>query len=102
MIIITSKLNWKKDDLLKWQTQDINFITNHKVKVNFYLPKLTVKTIVTWECHVDESSESRYDMILGKYLLTVLGLYLDFSYNLITGGGRPFEGLTRPMIDLDM
>ena len=38
----------------------------------------TVK-IVTWECHVDDSSEVRYDVILSRDILTLLGLNLKSS-----------------------
>ena len=39
-------------------------------------------------------------MILGKYLLTDLVLYLKFSKHVITGGDDPYEGHTAPMIDI--
>ena len=39
-------------------------------------------------------------MILGRYLLTALGLNLKFSENLIVGGEGPCEGCLSPMDDL--
>ena len=47
---------------------------------------------MTWEYHMDDSAESRHAMILGRYLLTALGLNFKFYGTVITGGYRPFEG----------
>ena len=46
--------------------------TNLKVKIDFTLPALSTTEIVMWKFHVDESAKSRYDMILGRDILTVL------------------------------
>ena len=56
--------------------------------------------IVTWECHVDNSTEFRYDMILGKELLTDLVLDLNISKHAITGGGRPHGICMAPVVDM--
>ena len=53
--------------------------TNHKVKANIYLPEVSVKNDTMWECHVDDGNESIYDIILGRNLLTSLGLNFQFS-----------------------
>ena len=47
-----------------------NVTTNHKVKVDFTLPALSVTNVVMWKCHMDDSAKGRYDIILGQYLLT--------------------------------
>ena len=39
--------------------------------------------------HVDESTNSIYDMILGRDLITPLGLDLKFYDNVIIGGELP-------------
>ena len=39
-------------------------------------------------------------MILGRYLLTNLGLDLKFSENIILGGDVPFKGCSAPMVDI--
>ena len=39
-------------------------------------------------------------MILGRDLLTSLGLYLKFSGNIIISGEGPYEGYLAPMVDL--
>ena len=53
-----------------------------------------------WKCHVDESTISRYDTILGRDLLTALGLYLKFLEKFIIGGDRPYEGWLATMVDV--
>ena len=40
-------------------------------------------------------------MILGRDLLTVLGLYLKFSENVIRGGEGPYKGCSAPMVDVN-
>ena len=55
---------------------------------------------MTWERQLDESVKGRYDMILVRDLLISLLFYLKLSKNIITGGGRTFEGCTTLMIDL--
>ena len=64
------KLHPEQDALIQWNTQAGNITTNNKVKVNFTLKALSAKFFVTWNCHVDDSNKSRYDMILGRDLLT--------------------------------
>ena len=55
---------------MQWRTQDGNTTTNLKVKVDSNLTPLSAKNVVKWDCYVDESSKGRYDMILGRDLLT--------------------------------
>ena len=56
--------------VMQWKTQTGNITINHKVDVELILPALIVTNVVTWKCHVDESAKGRYDMILGRNLLT--------------------------------
>ena len=67
---LVEKLCPEKDAVMKWHTQDGNITTNIKVKIYLTLPALRTTNVVTWKCHVDESSKVRYDMILGQDLLT--------------------------------
>ena len=50
--------------------------------------------------HVDDSTKGGYYMILGRYLLTALGLNLKLSNHLIESYDGPFKGYTAPMVDL--
>ena len=64
---------------MKWQTQARNITTNLKVNVYFTLPALSATNVVTWKCHMDKFAKGRYEMILGRDLLTKLGLNLTFT-----------------------
>ena len=66
------------------------FFTNLKVKVDFTLPALNTATVVTWKFHVDYSAKGRYDMILGRNLLSELELNLKLSDNVIEVDDGPF------------
>ena len=39
-------------------------------------------------------------MILGRYLLTALGMYLKFDENVIIGSKGPHEGCSSPMVEI--
>ena len=55
---------------MKCHMQVGNITTNIKVKADFTLPILSATNFVTWKCHVDDYDKVRYDMILGRDLLT--------------------------------
>ena len=77
-----------------------NLTTNHIVKIGFTFLEFSTIKIVMWNCHVDDSTKIRYNLILGRYLLTSLRLYLEFSNTVIEGGNGPFEIFTASMVDL--
>ena len=58
--------------MIQLHRQAGNINTNLKVKVYFTLPELSATNIVTWNCHVDESTKGRYKLILSGYILTAL------------------------------
>ena len=53
-----------------------------------------------WQLHIDDYSKCRYDMILGGFLLTELGLNWKISEHVIKADDGPFKGSTTPMVDL--
>ena len=55
---------------------------------------------MTWECHVEESATSKYNMILGRYILTALASNLKNPQQLIEAGDGPLKGMKETMIDL--
>ena len=71
---LVEKLNPEKDVVMPWHTQAVNITTNIKVKVYLTLPTRSATNVVTWNFHVDYSAKGRYDIILGRYLLTELVL----------------------------
>ena len=52
------------------------------------------------KCHVDNSTNGRYDIILGIYLLNSLRLDLKFSENIVIGIEVPYKRLLAPMVDV--
>ena len=70
------------------------------MNVAFCLQECSSTKIVTWKFNVDKSIQGRYNMILCRYLLTTLGMYLKFSDNVIIGGEEPYEGCLPPIVDV--
>ena len=62
------------------------------MNIDFCLPEFSTTKIVTWKCHVNKYTNGRYGMILGRDLLTALGLDLKFSENVIIDGEVTYEG----------
>ena len=82
-----------------WETQSGKFTTSKKVNIEFFLTEFSATKIVTWKCHVDEYTNVRYDMILGRYILTALEMYLKLSNNVKNFGEGPYKGCLSPMVD---
>ena len=59
---------------MQWHTQAGNITTNLKFKIDFTLPEFSATKIVTGECYMYDSTNSRYNMILDRDLLTILVL----------------------------
>ena len=53
---------------MKWHAQGGNINIHPKVKIDLTLPELSATEILTWNCHVDDFTKVRYNMILGRYL----------------------------------
>ena len=85
---------------MQWHTWARNITTSIKIKVHFTLPALSARNVVMWEFCVDDSSKVRYNMILGRDILTELGLNLKLSEHAIKADDGTFKGYTTPMIDL--
>ena len=99
---LVEKLHPEIFSMNHWHTQAGNITTNHKVKVDFTLPTLSATNDVMWKCHVDESTKGRYDMMLGRYLLTELWLNFKFSEHVIEEDDRPFKWYSTLVVDLGM
>ena len=85
---------------MQWHTLGLNFTTNFKVKTYFALPTHSETYVLTWKFYVDDSYKNRYDIILGRYLLTGLVLNLIFSEHVIEADDETFKGPTTPMVYL--
>ena len=97
---LTEKLKPKNSTETMCESQVGKFTTSKKVNIYFCLPEFDATKLVTCRCQVAISTNSRYYMILGRYLLTALVLYLKFLENIILGGDGPFKGWSAPMVDI--
>ena len=75
---LVEKLCPEKYYVMWWQIKAVNITINFNVKIDFILPELSSTNAVTCKFHVDDSYRGRYDMILGRDILTELvsNLYL--------------------------
>ena len=87
---------------MKWYAQAGSITTNLKVIINLTLPELSAIEIVTWNFHANDFAKVRYDMILGRYVLTALVINLKLSDRIIEADDGPLKGLTAPIVDLGM
>ena len=58
---------------MQWYTKVGNLTTKMKVKIKISLLEFSVKKIVTWEYHVDESTQISNNMVFAIKQLTKLG-----------------------------
>ena len=66
--------------------------TRSKVKAQFTLPELQSKRLIEWKFHVTKDMGA-YDMIIGRDILSFLGIDISFSNQVITwdGAEMPFK-----------
>ena len=67
-------------------------MTSKKVNIDFFSPGFSVTKIVMQKCDVKKYTNSRYYMILGRDILTALGLDIKLSDNIIIGREVPYDG----------
>ena len=98
----TKKLRMKEKSENTWNTKGGNFTTSYKAKVQFTLPELDSNKVINLECQVDNNNkESRYDMIIGRDLLSELKFCVDFGNNEINCREGPFTGCSTRMKDIN-
>ena len=73
-----------------WETQTGKLTTSKRVDIYLFLPEFSTTKIVTWKCHIDKSTNDRYDMILGRELVVALGMDFKLSENVILSREGPF------------
>ena len=92
--------NNKKYAVIQFHTQAGNITTNIKVEIYFTLPDLSMTKIMMWNFHVYDSTKVRYNMILGRNILTALGLNLKLSPHVIKADNGHLKGSTAPMVGM--
>ena len=86
--------------MIQCHIQESSITYNLKFNIYFTLPELSAEKILTWNCHVDDSDKGICDIIIGRDILTDLGLNLKLSYPVIEADYEPFKGYMAPMVVL--
>jgi hypothetical protein len=64
----------------KRKTPGGTFTTNYESLLDFKFPELSSSKVVTWQAHVDDNTSSKevaYDIIMGMYLMTSIGITVN-------------------------
>ena len=72
------KLQQDKCAAVEWSTVAGKVSTNKKAKIQFSLPELFEAPLIEWRVHLADSL-GNYDMIIGRDMLSELGIDLHFS-----------------------
>ena len=65
---------------IRWATPGGEFRTKREIRLSFKLTEFSTTKVITWNfSSVPKSHDMGYDMIMGRELLTELGLIIDFS-----------------------
>ena len=83
---VAKNLRIRKNSHKTWSTAAGTFDTRGKTKAQFKMPELREQTIIEWDVHVTPNNMS-YDMIIGRDLLSTLGIIIDFDNQMIEWQG---------------
>ena len=61
--------------------------TKYKSNVHFSLPEFSDKKIITWKFNMFESEDLGYDMVIGRDIMTSIGMDLSFKNKTINWEG---------------
>ena len=78
---MTAGLTKEKVKASTWKTKSGSFTTGHVCEVTFKLPLFHKHRDIAWKTHVDPANQilCKYDLIIGRDLLSELGIDLQFS-----------------------
>jgi hypothetical protein len=93
---LVRRLKQKDDKPSNWSTKAGSFKTTKTCKVHFTLPAFHEKRNISWTAYVDNTDKltSRYDMIIGRDLISELGMTFRFDTLMME-----WDNATTPMID---
>src|SRR5688500_13588077 len=96
---LVQRLKQKDDKPSNWSTKARSFKTNITCKVHFTLPAFHKERNISWTAFVDNTDKltSRYDMIIGRDLISELGMTFWFNDHLME-----WDNATTPMLDPGM
>ena len=77
-------LRTKKAPTVNWKTAAGTFQTNRTAKIYFTLPEFYEGKLIEWKVHLFPATNNNYEMIIGRDLLTELGIEFSFSKQIMT------------------
>ena len=78
---LVNNLRWKRlRKPIGFESCNGSFDLEYQVEIDFILSELNNHRSITWQCYVDdrEADDIGYDMIIGRDMMTELGITLDF------------------------
>ena len=87
---VVRKLRLQKAKPAKWNTAAGTFTTEGTCKVKLCLPEFYTSKHIDWKFHTTKQPLS-YDMIIGRDLLSELGMIIDFQTHTYNGEMRPYR-----------
>ena len=91
---VVHKQQWKRlHNPVGFESCNGAFELSYKTEVNLTFPELNSHRVVTWQCYIDErqGNELGYDMIVGRDLMTSLGIQIDFQDKKLKWDGAELE-----------
>ena len=65
----------------------------------FYFPEFSLTKHLWWKFHVAESTEGRYNIIIGRGIINTIVIDIKFSDNIIFCGKVPFQIFVATMLN---
>ena len=98
-----SRLPCNYDQPSNWNTKVGSFKTTRTCEINIMLPAFHEKHIINWTAYVDETNQlsSRYDMIIGRDLISELGMSFRFNDYLMEWDNATISMQNPKIFDLD-
>lgn len=88
------KGNKKEIKSRKFATGSGQLKTKYQAEIKFTLPEFSNSKIINWKFYLTEDEDLGYDMILGRDIMTQLGINLSFDKSIIS-----WECIEVPMRD---
>ena len=85
----------KRNKMSTYATGSGVLTTKYESEIHFTLPEFSDKKIIKWKFNVTDSEELGYDMIIGRDILTELGINFSFDTKTVE-----WEGISIPMSEL--
>ena len=91
---VVDKQQWKRmRNPVGFESCNGAFELQYKTDVILSFPELNAHRVITWQCYVDERDDNElgYDMIIGRDLMTSIGIQIDFQNKMLKWDGAELE-----------